>query len=158
MLDTIVAFSDSHNNPLSQRFIDIANENEYVFFLGDGLARLGDIVLHKGFHGIKGNCDSVAFPKEEVICVGGINVLLTHGDAYGVKSDLLRLAMRAKELNCTVVFYGHTHFASIDEYDGITLVCPGALSQSVYGEATYVYATVYNRKFTAKIVKLSQIC
>lgn len=158
MLDTIVAFSDSHNNPLPQRFIDIANENEYVFFLGDGLARLGDIILHKGFHGVKGNCDYIAFPKEEVVCVGGINVLLTHGDAYGVKSDLLRLTMRAKELNCTVVFYGHTHFASIDEYDGITLVCPGALSQSVYGEATYVYATVYNRKFTAKIVKLSQIC
>lgn len=154
MLNTIVAFSDSHGMPVPNRLLNVIDESTYVFFLGDGLSRLGEIPMHKGFHAVKGNCDNTAFSVEEVLQIDGIRFLLTHGDKYKVKSDLLALTMRARELNCSVVFYGHTHFAAIDEFDGITLICPGSTYNSYSGAPSYVYATVYNGKFNAKIVKL----
>lgn len=52
-MNTITAFSDSHNMPLPSRLIDVTNESKYVFFLGDGLSSLGDLLCHKGFYGVK---------------------------------------------------------------------------------------------------------
>lgn len=31
-MNTIVAFSDSHNYPLTNRLVEVANENKFVFF------------------------------------------------------------------------------------------------------------------------------
>lgn len=154
MLNTIVAFSDCHSTPLPQRLIDIANENKYIFFLGDGLGGLGDLMLSKNLHAVKGNCDAYAFPDEEVVEVGGLRILLTHGHKYHVKTDLTALYLRATELQCSVVFYGHTHFASIEEYRGITFVCPGSIASSPFGSPSYAYAVVHDGKFSAKIVNI----
>ncbi len=154
MLNTILAFSDSHNAPLPSKLIQTANESKFVFFLGDGIRGLGDLLLHKGFHGVSGNCDERIFPDEEIVEIDGIRILLAHGDRYKVKRDLLELSLRAKEEKCSVVFYGHTHFAQIDEYDGTTFICPGSVYSPLCGTPTYVYAVVYNGKFTAKIVNL----
>lgn len=154
MLKTIVAFSDSHGLPILPRLAGVIEESSYVFFLGDGLSRLGNITLHKGFYAVKGNCDSIPFAEEAVVQIDGIRFLLTHGDKYKVKKDLLALSLRAEELNCSVVFYGHTHFAAIDEFNGITFICPGSLCNSFTLPPSYVYATVYNGKFNAKIVNL----
>lgn len=87
-----------------------------------------------------------------------MKILITHGDKYHVKRGLLELYLRATELGCSLVFYGHTHFAQIDERDGVTLVCPGAVCSSTYGTPSYAYAVVHDGKFTVKIVNLAQIC
>lgn len=95
--------------PLPSRLTDVANESRYVFFLGDGLGSLGDLMCHKGFHGVKGNCDRYEFCDEEVVETDGVRILLTHGDKYHVKRGLLELDLRARELGCTLVFTGiHT--------------------------------------------------
>lgn len=153
-MNTIVAFSDSHNMPLPSRLTDVANESKYVFFLGDGLGSLGDLMCHKGFHGVNGNCDRYEFCDEEVVETDGVRILLTHGDKYHVKRGLLELDLRARELGCTLVFYGHTHFAQIDENTGITFVCPGSICSPLSGAPSYAYAVVHNGKFTVKIVNL----
>ena len=89
-MTTIFAFSDIHEKTLPQYLLDIAAESDYVFFLGDGAARLGELVLHKNFYGVAGNCDSLPLPKEVTLDVEGVKILLTHGHAYGVKSDCAR--------------------------------------------------------------------
>ena len=88
-MNTITAFSDSHNMPLPSRLIDVANESKYVFFLGDGLSSLGDLLCHKGFYGVKGNCDAYPFDDEQIVEIDGVKILLTHGDKYHVKRGLL---------------------------------------------------------------------
>ncbi len=154
-MNTIFAFSDSHNMPIPQRAIDVANESKYVFFLGDGLGSLGEILCHKCFHGVKGNCDGYAFQNEEIVEIDSVRILLTHGDKYHVKRGLLELDLRARELGCNLVFYGHTHFARIDEHNGVTFVCPGSTCSSSYGAPSYAYAIVNNGNFTVKIVNLT---
>ncbi len=153
-LTTIVAFSDSHGAPLPNRLLTVASEATYVFFLGDGASRLGDVLLNDGFHGVNGNCDPPFFKNEEVVEVEGIRILLTHGDRYGVKRDLTSLSLRAEELGCNLVFYGHTHFADITECNGTTFVCPGAIAKSMFGKPSYAYVCIYDGKITTKIVEL----
>ena len=154
-MTTIVAFSDSHNLPLPPRLLSVAQENDYVLFLGDGITSLGDLLLLKNLHAVKGNCDPHSFNDEEIVQIGDFKILLTHGDKYHVKRGLLELDLRARELGCTLVFYGHTHFASIDENAGITFVCPGSTYSSLSGAPSYAYAVVHDGKFTVKIVNLT---
>lgn len=153
-MNTIVAFSDSHNLPLPDRLVSVAQENNYVFFLGDGITSLGNLLFHKNLHAVKGNCDPHGFIDEEVVEIDGNKILLTHGDKYHVKRDLTSLSLRAKELGCDIVFYGHTHFADITEYDGITFICPGSLLSPLSGAPSYAYVVIANGKITAKIVNL----
>ncbi len=153
-MKTIVAFSDSHNTPLPQRLINVATENDYVFFLGDGISSLGDLLLHKQFHGVKGNCDAYGFNDEEVLEIEDVKVLLTHGDKYHVKSDLTTLSYRAEELGCSLVFYGHTHIAQIDECNGITYINPGSIAYTRHGMSSYAYTVINKGKITAKIVNV----
>ncbi len=155
-MHTLFVFSDTHGTQLPDPVLQIAEESDKVVFLGDGLNRLGDILLHKGFIGVTGNCDwtTRGFNREEVLELDGVRMLLTHGHDYRVKSGLLDVTMRAKELNCSVVFYGHTHFAAADEYDGVLLICPGAIESGALTPPSYVYAVTANGKLTFKHVTL----
>ena len=51
-MHTILAFSDSHSAPLPQKLISVANESDYVFFLGDGARSLGELLFHKGLNAV----------------------------------------------------------------------------------------------------------
>ncbi len=154
-MTTITAFSDSHGLELPSKLVEVANESNLVFFLGDGAFSLGDILLHKGFYGVKGNCDPAGFEQEQVVEAEKVRILLTHGDKYGVKYDLTSLYMRALELNCQLVLYGHTHFGAVDECAGVTLVNPGAISSCRNGAPSYAYIVVSNGKFVVKIVNIT---
>ncbi len=153
-MNTILAFSDSHGDPLPQSLVSVAAESKYVFFLGDGISELGGLLTLKNLHVVRGNCDRAGFKSEEIVQVDGVKILLTHGHEYNVKRNLLLLACRAKELGCSVVFYGHTHFASIDECEGVTLICPGAMCRSYFSKPSYAYAVVSGGKLTCKIVDI----
>ncbi len=153
-MKSIIALSDNHYFPIPDRLMNIIDESDYVFFLGDGTNSLGNLVFHDGFYGVKGNCDSSPLLSEQVVEIEGFKILLTHGDKYNVKRDLTALKLRAQELGCQVVFYGHTHFAEIDREDNITLICPGSTHKPLSGTPTYCYATISGGKFLAKIVKM----
>ncbi len=153
-MKTIVAFSDLHYSTLPQKIKSVANEADYVFFLGDGCMALGDLLFHKGLVAVKGNCDDVSFPREQVVKIESVKVLATHGDLYGVKSDMLPLSLKAKEVGATLCLYGHTHYAMIEEVDGTTFINPGAIHWPMRGTASYVYIVVSGSKITAKIVDL----
>ena len=152
----IIVVSDSHGN---RRALD---DLDGIFAESDLIIHLGDTSSDGGYirskypdktEVLNGNCD--IFPageKEKVISVEGVNILACHGHAYSVKSTLSRLAHRAKELECNIALYGHTHDAKESEIDGVTLLNPGTLSR--YSQKSYLYLVVNGDKFTQKIVRI----
>lgn len=72
---------------------------------------------------------------------------------YSVKTTLSRLAKRAKELDCRIALYGHTHEARESEIDGVTLINPGTLSR--YADKSYSYLVINDGKFTQKTVRIN---
>lgn len=153
-MTTIFAFSDIHEKTLPPYLGDIAAESDYVFFLGDGAARIGDLVLHKNFYGVAGNCDSLPLPREITLDIEGVKILLTHGHSYGVKSDLLSLSLRARELGCRLAYFGHTHIAETVDVDGVTLINPGSVSHPLYGSPTYAYTVIEGGRAFTKLVPI----
>ena len=153
-MKTIVAFSDIHHIGVPDKIMSVANEADYVFFLGDGLSHLGDLLFHKNLVAVKGNCDFMSFSREEIVEIEGVKILATHGDLYGVKRDLLPITLRAKELDCQLVLYGHTHYAMAEDIDGLTLINPGAIHSPVIGTPTYAYIVINGNQITHKIVNI----
>lgn len=107
-----------------------------IAYLGDGLAEAQRILgqLDKPLWTVRGNCDFSPFtaPHERVEVLGGARVFLCHGDRYRVKSGLLSLALRAREVEAQIALFGHTHAPLAEYYEGVLLVNPGALRDGRY--------------------------
>lgn len=131
-------------------------ENDYVFFLGDGLNDFNNVFaeIPDKFYFVSGNCDFDRSIKECIVEVEGKKIFLTHGDTYGVKTSLDRIYYRAKELGVDIVFYGHTHFAKIEEIDGIQFINPGSFSKYAF-PSSYCYTVITKEKIISKIVEIS---
>ncbi len=153
-MKTIIAFSDIHYCELPEHLVALAQESDYVLFLGDGLSRVAPLLEHRGFYAVKGNCDSLPAPDELVLDIEDMKVFLTHGHLYGVKTDLLNLTLRAEELGCRLVFFGHTHIAETVEHGTVTLVNPGSVSAPAYGAPTYAYTVIQGGRAFTKIVRI----
>ena len=82
---TILAFSDSHSARLPQKLVSVANESDYVFFLGDGVNALGDLLFLKNLYAVDGKCDTTCFDNEKIIEIDGGHILLTDGHKHSVK-------------------------------------------------------------------------
>ena len=152
----IIVVSDSHGNRKALDSLDgIFAESDLIIHLGDTSSDGGYIRSKYPDKTvvINGNCDIMSVgERERIINCEGVNILACHGHTYSVKSTLSRLAMRAKELDCRLALYGHTHDARETEIDGITLLNPGTLSR--YSQKSYLYLVVNGDKFTQKIVRI----
>lgn len=156
-MKTVVVLSDTHG---FRRGID---ELEQIFAESDYIVHLGDTSSDGSYIRTKfpdktvvinGNCDIPSFGEDEkVLEIEGVKIFLCHGHRYSVKSTLLRLAARAKELGCSLALYGHTHSAREDEIDGVTLINPG--SGTRYGQRSYLYLVVNGDKTTYKSVRIN---
>ena len=111
-----LVFSDSHGKSSNiKNAIELHKSNtDAVIFLGDGIKdieRIKDSYPQIAFFIVKGNCDFMAqgYENEKIITIGTKRVLLCHGHTLSVKSTLIRATMRAIELECDALFYGHTH-------------------------------------------------
>ena len=65
---------------------------------------------------------------EEEITLEGHKMLVTHGHYYFVSRNHDRLVEKAREDNCQIAMYGHTHTPVIEEEDGILVINPGSLT------------------------------
>jgi len=87
---------------------------------------------------VEGNCDyNPEMPEYRVVECGKYRIFMTHSDGmWNRQHDLAKLAVKKK---CQIVCYGHTHVPVIEEYKGLWLVNPGALSYNRDGsEIGYV--------------------
>ncbi len=153
----LVVLSDSHGRKKSVELVQsLFEENDYIVHLGDGSSDLRETFSRfpEKTYICKGNCDLFYGEDEFVLEVERLRILCCHGHKYGVKSNLYRLAERAKEKDCTVALYGHTHRAACDVVDGITCINPGSLG--AYVEKSYCYLVVNGDKLTHVIVNLDK--
>ena len=153
-MKTLVVISDTHGNMRQITGLKpIFEECDYIVHLGD---TSGDgSHIRKDFKDktilINGNCDPIKLGEDEkVIEVENVRIFATHGHLYSAKTTNLKLIHRAKELNCSVVLYGHTHRACEEYDDGILVVNPGTLSR--YSENSYCYLVINGEKAVATIV------
>ncbi|MBR5203439.1 MAG: YfcE family phosphodiesterase [Clostridia bacterium] len=134
----ILVLSDSHGDYFSmKKAIDAQSSAEVVVFLGDGhidFERCKPLLEGKRIYAVKGNNDfHCDYPKNAIINEGGIKIYITHGQYEYVKSSLGRLISVAKENECHLALYGHTHMQQEDSCDNVKLFCPGALRSDEYG-------------------------
>jgi len=127
----ILVTSDTHG--LKHKLIDLITEYsqqvQMVIHLGDH---------HRDFSGLEST-----FPHLTLVAVGGTydtdvdtekiltlekrKLLLLHGDRHGVKSGLDRLFYYAKEKQVDACLFGHTHFQTMFEREGILFMNPGCM-------------------------------
>lgn len=154
ILKTVTVVSDTHGN---RKFLDgldgVFAESDYIIHLGDTSAD-GAYIRAKypdKTYVINGNCDPVKLGEDEsVIEIENLKIFLCHGHLYSAKHTLSKLAARAKQLDCKIALYGHTHRAREDETDGVTLINPGCGVR--YAAKSYLYLVVNGDKAVSKIV------
>lgn len=138
-------FSDSHGRGRQlQEGMKKAVQDHGVkgfLYLGDGV---GDF-LHqqKAFPGmlywqVQGNCDffhpNVGVDK--MFTLENQQIYGAHGHRYGVKQGTGEILAAARERNCQVACFGHTHVPFINEEEGVLLFNPGsigAIGQPTFG-------------------------
>ncbi|MDD2580787.1 MAG: metallophosphoesterase [Desulfuromonadaceae bacterium] len=130
----VLVISDTHGNT-SRAFTahTFSEPVDAVIHLGDGSADADMLraALDIPVVSVAGNCDhDSSAPRELVWECEGKRIMLTHGDAYQVKSGLARLRQRAQKMGVDAVLFGHTHQSLSERYSDLLLVNPGTLSNA----------------------------
>lgn len=152
----LFVISDTHDNiMLALKAHSLSEQTEIIIHLGDGLSD-ADLIrefLNANVISVAGNCDlGSSAPRELLWECEGKRVLLTHGDAYGVKAGLGKLKRRALEVRADLVLFGHSHLATQELYSGILFLNPGTMMKASLNKSyaivdmspNGVFATIYN--------------
>ena len=67
-------------------------------------------------------------PKDVEVRIGKERCFLTHGHLYGVNFGLERLSEEARDRNCSMAFFGHTHKPCNKVVNGVHCINPGSIS------------------------------
>lgn len=134
-------FSDSHGDVAALRSAMEAamlhGRVDVFAFLGDGIHDFLDlqpfIKKHNPLavtYAVRGNNDPVMpeLKEEQVVSFAGIWVLLTHGHRQRVKLTDRLLIDDARDRQCRIALFGHTHRAFQEEKEGILLMNPGSVA------------------------------
>src|SRR5690625_1577829 len=138
-MNKILIVSDSHGLTSELTKIKQRHQVNYLIHCGDS-ELLKDAVQLEDFITVKGNCDWQSdFPLEEIVEFGGLRLLVTHGHLYHVKSTLLNIQDRAKEVEADVVCFGHSHIAYSEKIDNQLFINPGSIRMPrKFSEPSYI--------------------
>ena len=140
----LVVVSDSHgrNEVFSQLRAMYPNASAYLH-CGDSESPESQL---DGFVSIQGNNDLYYdYPKQIILDIGGVRILLIHGHQYPMYVVTERLIEKAMVENCQLVLYGHTHIFKVRRYNHIVLVNPGSVHYNRDGsEPSYAIVTIEN--------------
>lgn len=73
---------------------------------------------------VRGNCDFLDLPSQDLVEVEGLRIGLVHGDQFG-RGNIDGLVNFAKRMNVDLLVSGHTHQPFKIEKEGILLLNPG---------------------------------
>ena len=149
----IVLISDNHM--LKSCIEDVRRKHpdaDYYFHCGD--CEMPKYLLD-GFACVQGNNDFYGeFPLRLVLEIGGHRFLLTHGhrDMFYGRYDML--AKRAKQMDCDVVCFGHTHRYFDETVDGVRLLNPGSIWHNRDGsDPSYMIITLRGKNIEVRRMK-----
>ena len=126
----IVVVSDTHRNFAVLN--EIVNKNldaELFIHLGDGENEARDAHnLHpdKPMVYVGGNSDFGMHKNVRVITACGYKIFCCHGHLQHVHDGLDRLVSDAKDNDCRIALFGHTHLYRTENIDGVFLMNPGS--------------------------------
>lgn len=152
----LLILSDSHKN---MNYMCAAVEREQpdrIIHLGDheqDAMRLAALYPHIPLLSVCGNCDFGTSPERIVIELEGVRLYLTHGHTLRVKYGLLRAELAAREENCNLLLFGHTHQSLFDCYNGLWLCNPGSCSGK--GRITYAVLELSDGQIQGRICDFS---
>ena len=142
-----IILSDSHGDLTSVRAVLSKNRDaEVVFFLGDGLSDIFEVKKEfptVAFIAVSGNCDISLFDtaRLEKITLEGKRIVLTHGDAFMVKSSLVGLRALAEDTMADIILFGHTHTPTLEvigtSYGKAILFNPGSVRGAFCGAGSF---------------------
>ena len=141
MMKIIIA-SDSHGrNSILDLIPYYYQDASYFLFCGD---LEDDPIYYEPWECVEGNNDWLWYCEEKLeIELENHKILVIHGDQFFSHTRKQDLAFYAKQNDCDIVCYGHTHVPSIDEVEGILLINPGSLQHNRDGsECSYAILTI----------------
>lgn len=153
--------SDTHGNYNAMDVcVSKAKDVDAWFHLGDYVKDADRLRKSTGkqVYSVAGNCDILSnAPSEQIVELEGLKLLLMHGHEYDVSIiDTYRACLRAQELNCNALFYGHTHISEISNYGGLITVNPGSPSSPRGGRrASFAIAELEDGHIRVKIVAVN---
>ncbi|MDF0726721.1 metallophosphoesterase [Cytobacillus sp. S13-E01] len=121
--------SDSHG--LTDELLKIKERHrvdvDVMIHCGDSELDYNSIEM-KQFFSVRGNCDLFKeYPNELTLDFANRRVLVTHGHLYNVKMTLMNLNYRAKEIEASIVCFGHSHIAGAELIDNVLFINPGSI-------------------------------
>lgn len=155
----IVVISDSHGHgSIVDRIIRRESQAEVVIFLGDVTSDIEDFTYEytdKKFYIVSGNCDRFSsYPFSDVALIDNVKVFFTHGHTLGVKMGLGALKQAARQQDCKIALYGHTHIPIIKYDDGLYVVNPGSCSRSREGGNSYAVIDIRDNGILPSIIRI----
>ena len=158
MMEVIVC-SDSHG--LSSRLSDLEKKYPHAdLFLHCGDLE-DDCRLFSKWIFVRGNNDYFAseqdMPLERVVLADGHKIYMSHSHRFPYLHKEKAMVSRAKELECDIVLYGHTHVSHMEMLDGVAVVNPGSIWYPRDGKApSYARLEISPEHVHAKIIFLDK--
>ena len=128
----ILVVSDTHKNyAVLETAVKKNPDSDMLIQLGDGEHEFADInhafpqlpMVYVG-----GNCDFGTHKQTHVVhACNGIKIFCCHGHTLGVRDGLGLLVNAAKQNDCRIALYGHTHLYRTEVVEGVFVMNPGSL-------------------------------
>ena len=131
--EKILVLSDNHRKlDFVEKVLKLHPDIQMCIHLGDSEGE-GEVqaLLPKGCESyfLQGNNDFFSYlPKDVEVRIGKERCFLTHGHLYGVNFGLERLSEEARDRNCSMAFFGHTHKPCNRVVNGVHCINPGSIS------------------------------
>ncbi|MBS4222609.1 metallophosphoesterase [Lederbergia citrea] len=125
----LLIVSDSHGNRSALENLKVKYEGmvDAMIHCGDSELKADDPALN-GFAVVGGNCDlDSRLPEELVLKIKESTIFIAHGHLLQIKSSLMNISYRAKELGADCVFFGHSHLLGAEMIDGKLFLNPGSI-------------------------------
>lgn len=156
----VVIISDSHGQSnVVDKIICKEKFADTIIFLGDVTSDIEHLTYehtNKNFYIVSGNCDSFCsdYPFTRVEKIGGVNFFISHGHTLSVKGSTSILAAAARQSNCKIALYGHTHIPHIEYDDGLYIVNPGSCTRSREGGNSYAAIDIRENGILPAIIRI----
>ncbi len=143
----VLIVSDTHNR--EHNFLEVVKLEkplDFIVHLGD-IGKLEDYIEEMtgcACFAVRGNNDwGSQLPTDSIIMLGKHRTFLSHGHQYGVSYSYEEICDHAKNIECDIALFGHTHIPYLGRKKGVILMNPGSISlprqpgkQPSYGVAT----------------------
>ena len=123
----IIVVSDNHGVDCLKQIKDRYKSADIFVHCGDSEQSLDEL---EGYVCVRGNNDYFNFDRYKILKIMNHRILIVHGDGYIFGHNRNNLKNKAKDLECDVVFFGHSHIFEHTIIDDVHLINPGSLSHN----------------------------